>query len=140
MGYRSQVSLKTTTEGWVLMKKFNDSIENETDKPLFCATIRKTSTGNYRIDFDWIKWYDTYTQVQNFEKMLCTYGEKDIPYSFIRIGEDYNDIEHIHNWIADAPDSILDFCPETTVYDDDESSYEEVVLETDESEHKKGAE
>ena len=28
MGYRSQIALKTTTEGWILLKRFNDKIEN----------------------------------------------------------------------------------------------------------------
>lgn len=52
--------------------------------------------------------------------------EQDIPYSFIRIGEDTVDIEHKKNWTEDMPDEISSFEPVTDVNDDDGSSYEDV--------------
>ena len=52
--------------------------------------------------------------------------EQDIPYSFIRIGEDTADIEHKKNWTEDIPDEISSFEPVTDVNDDDWSSYEDV--------------
>ena len=56
MGYRSQVYLKTTTEGWLVLKKLNDSIENPEHRPLQHAdNIQKTPTGFYKISFDDIK-------------------------------------------------------------------------------------
>ena len=52
--------------------------------------------------------------------------EQDIPYSFIRIGEDISDIEHKNNWTEDMPDEISSFEPVRDVNDDDWSSYEDV--------------
>ena len=128
MGYRSQVYLKTTTEGWLVLKKLNDSIENPEHRPLqHAANIQKTPTGFYKIRFDDIKWYEgTYEEVDNFMNGLDKLEEQDIPYSFIRIGEDISDIEHKNNWTEDMPYEISSFEPVRDVNDDDWSSYEDV--------------
>lgn len=128
MGYRSQVYLKTTTEGYLLLKKLNDSIEKEEAKPLRRAEIKKTPTGFYKISFDDVKWYEgTYEYVDNFMNGLEKLEEQDIPYSFIILGEDVTDIEHKYNWTEDIPDEIANFEPVVDVNDDDRSSYEDVT-------------
>ena len=119
MGYRSQVYLKTTTEGWIVMKKFNDSIEDRDYQPLDGAEVNKTESGYYKISFYDIKWYDSYTSVQNFNKVLHMYDEQDIPYSFIRWGEDTEDIEHRRNYPDDMPYEIECFEPVIDVNDED---------------------
>lgn len=119
MGYRSQVYLKTTTEGWVIMKKFNDSIEDRDYQPLDGAEVNKTESGFYKISFYDIKWYDSYISVQNFNKVLRMYDEQDIPYSFIRLGEDTEDIEHRRNYPDDMPYEIECFEPVIDVNDED---------------------
>ena len=134
MGYRSQVYLKTTTEGWLVLKKLNDSIENPEHRPLQYAEIKKTPTGFYKISFDDIKWYEgTYAEVDNFMNGLDKLEEQDIPYSFIRIGEDVSDIEHKKNWTEDIPDEISSFEPVIDVNDDDWSSYEDVKKDEERS-------
>ena len=65
---------------------------------------------------------------------LDVLNEQGIPYSFIRIGEDVADIEHIVNWTEDIPDEISSFEPVTDVNDDDWSSYEDVKDEWTEKE------
>ena len=119
MGYRSQVYLKTTTEGWIVMKKFNDSIEDRDYQPLDGAEVNKTESGYYKISFYDIKWYDSYISVQNFNKVLRMYDEQDIPYSFIRLGEDTEDIEHRRNYPDDMPYEIECFEPVIDVNDED---------------------
>lgn len=126
MGYRSQVALKTTTEGYLLFKMFDDSIEAKEEKPLAYMHIEKTPTGFYKISHDDIKWYESYKDIQNFMKMLDTLTEQDIPYKFIRIGEDEDDIEIHENYTKDIPDQIADFCISVEILDDDEDNYEEV--------------
>ena len=128
MGYRSQVYLKTTTEGWIVMKKFNDSIDNRDYQPLDGAEVNKTESGFYKISFDDIKWYDSYTSVQNFNKVLRMYDEQDIPYSFIRLGEDTEDIEHKRNYPDDMPYEIECFEPVVDVNDED-TDYSPVDLD-----------
>lgn len=56
---------------------------------------------------------------------------QDIPYSFIRIGEDISDIEHKTNWTEDMPDEIANFEPVVDVNDDDWSCYEDIKEEKD---------
>lgn len=101
------------------MKKFNDSIDNRDHRPLDCAEVNKTESGFYKITFCDVKWYDSYTSVQNFNKVLDMYDEQDIPYSFIRLGEDTEDIEHRRNYPDDMPSEIEYFEPIVDVNDED---------------------
>lgn len=127
MGYRSQVYLKTTTEGYLIIKRFNASIEAELEKPLNGATVQCTPAGFYKISFDDVKWYEgTFKEVDNFMLALDVLKEQDIPYSFIRIGEDIDDIVHDCNWTDDIPDEISNFEPVVDVNDDD-SAYETIM-------------
>ena len=128
MGYRSNIYLKTTTEGWIVMKKFNDSIENRAHQPLDGAEVNKTESGFYKITFDDVKWYDSYEQVKNFNKVLDMYEEQEIPYSFIRLGEDVDDIEHIRNYPDDMPSEIECFEPVVDI-DDEDMDYSPVDLD-----------
>ena len=128
MGYRSQVYLKTTTEGYLIIKRRNDSIENPEHRMLsYAESIKKTPTGFYRIDFDDIKWYESFEEVKQFMNSLELLQEQDIPFSFIRIGEDPGDVEHKANWTDDMPDEIYSFEPVVDVNDEDWSCYEDVI-------------
>lgn len=133
MGYRSDVYLKTTTEGYIVLKRLDDSIENPEHKPLqYACEIMRTPSGFYKIKFEDIKWYEgTYPEVDNFMNGLDELVKHDIPYSYIRIGEDTSDIEHKNNWTEDMPDEIANFEPVVDVNDDDWSSYEDVKKEKD---------
>lgn len=132
MGYRSDVYLKTTTEGWLVIKKLNDSIEDPEKRPLkYASEIQMTPSRFYKIKFEDIKWYEGYEEVDSFMNGLNELTEQDIPYSFIRIGEDTSDIEHKTNWTDDMPDEISNFEPVVDVNDDDWSSYEDVKEEKD---------
>lgn len=124
MGYRSNVFLKTTTEGWLLMKRFDDTIEKWEHKPLCCAEVYNTSTGYYKIEFIDVKWYDSYESVINFNKVLKQFDELDIPYSFVRLGEETEDIEHRRNYPDDMPYEIESFEPVVDVNDEDAGTYE----------------
>ena len=129
MGYRSQVYLKTTTEGWLLLKRFNDAIENKEHRPLYGADVNKTESGFYKISFDDVKWYDSFPEVQNFMEAMDVLEDNDIPYSYIRIGEETNDIDHRCNWTDDIPDEINSFEPLVDINDDDHYSYEPVDVD-----------
>lgn len=126
MGYRSQVYLKTTTEGYLIIRKRNDSIEYPDHRMLsYAESIKKTPSGFYRIEFNDIKWYESYEEVKQFMNSLEILKKQDIPYSFIRIGEDSDDIEHKVNWTDDMPDEIASFEPVVDVDDDD--CYEDII-------------
>ena len=91
---------------------------------MYCAEIRKTEDGFYKITFDEIKWYDSYTDIQNFIKVMDILDEQDIPYKFIRLGEDIDDIEIRDNYTDDMPEELLEFNPEVDIYDTSDGSYE----------------
>lgn len=130
MGYRSDVYLKTTTEGYIIIKKRNDSIENPEHRMLrYAESIKKTPSGFYKIKFEDIKWYESYEKVKQFMNSLETLQDQDIPYSFIRIGEDPTDIEYKRNYTDDMPDEIASFEPVVDVNDEDWSNYEDVEKE-----------
>lgn len=91
---------------------------------MYCAEIRKTEDGFYKITFDEIKWYDSYTDIQNFIKVMDILDEQDIPYKFIRLGEDIDDIEIRDNYTDDMPEELLEFNPVVDIYDTSDGSYE----------------
>lgn len=127
MGYRSNVALKTTTEGWILMKRLNDKIENYEDKPLCAMTVQKTPEGYYKISNESIKWYDGFSNVDNFNLALDKMQENNVPFVFIEIGEDYDDITIRNNWVDDMPDTIEEFDVRTEIVDPDEGDYETIM-------------
>lgn len=129
MGYRSQVYLKTTTEGFLVIKRFNDSIENKEHRPLYGADVNKTESGFYKISFDDVKWYDSFKEVENFMHTLDLLEEQEIPFSYVRLGEETNDIDHRCNWTDDIPDEISSFEPVVDLNDEDWSGYESVDIE-----------
>ena len=130
MGYRSEVYLKTTTEGWIILKSFNDKITEPENRPLAYSEVNKTPSGFYKIEYHDIKWYDSYKQIQNFNHVLDEMRDQDIPFSFIRLGEDTDDIEHVCNWTDDIPDEINSFEPVVDI-NDECTEYESVALDED---------
>ena len=129
MGYRSDVYLKTTTEGYLIIKRRNDSIENPEHRPLqYAEEIKRTPTGFYKIWFCDVKWYEgTYEEIKQFMKALDDLVEQDIPYSFIRIGEDATDVEYKVNWTDDVPYEIQTFEPIIDINDEDRGYYEDIT-------------
>ena len=53
---------------------------------------------------------------------------QNIPYVFIEIGEDTDDITILNNWASDMPDEIETFDIERRISDADEGSYE-IIME-----------
>ena len=53
---------------------------------------------------------------------------QDIPYVFIDIGEDTDDITILNNWTSDMPDEIETLDVERRIVDEDEGSYE-IIME-----------
>ena len=86
-----------------------------------------TPTGFYKISFIDIKWYEgSFEEVDKFKEAMNELEDNDIPYSFIRIGEEIDDIEFTQNYTEDMPSEIETFEPVVDVNDDEWGSYEEV--------------
>lgn len=136
MGYRSQVSLKTTTEGWILIKRLHDKIIPKENGPLSMMNVEKTPTGFYRISNSYIKWYDEYPNVENFNKALDMMTDWDIPFVFIEIGEDVDDIKIRNNWTDDMPDCLEEFDVNREINDPDDSAYKTIMEDGVDKEYK----
>ena len=104
MGYRSDVT--------VLIYPDNGE-QNEARYDMLKLVMNTTFKSAYEAwddHFEWldshrvlkfaiesIKWYDSYPDVQNFARMLDDLGEMEgLNYEFMRVGEDYDDIEQQH--------------------------------------------
>lgn len=102
MGYRSDVAIGMKRKYYdeLLEKAKNIFDENLKKNALFLlenssgsgvgVTIHKKTCDNCEyiiLSYTWVKWYDTYDAIE--------WLEENIPeqYAFIRIGEDYDDIE-----------------------------------------------
>lgn len=120
--------MKTTSEGWILLKRFNDRITEESAKPLAHLNVEKTPTGFYKISHTDIKWYTCFTRVINFYTALTQMEKQNIPFVFIRIGKDIiDDIEVRNHWTEDMPEELETFEPQTTIYDEDKGNYETII-------------
>lgn len=102
MGYRSEVKLVTTKEGW---EKIDQAVrkvagvipKNEDDMTWLTERTCWTPVcnGKYVLaEWDDIKWYDGYdSQVSTVMSTLDKLEKILIPYRFMRVGEDYSDVE-----------------------------------------------
>lgn len=104
MGYRSDIRIRTTKEGYEIMKNFVEKYikENVSEDAqeldwnlLNSAEI--TEIGN-SITLDWenIKWYngiDGYQDVDAIMNSLNELSDKNIDYQYMRIGEENDDID-----------------------------------------------
>ena len=115
MGYRSEVGIILSAESYELLvceleKERVDRILNNNKPEAFSETLelldemeeygepnlpeRSTDIILY---YSWIKWYDSYDEINFIERMLDMMEERDLAYSFLRIGEENQDIDARYN-------------------------------------------
>jgi len=100
MGYRSQVRIcmkKASFEELKqeLMGEYDYLIEH-LDEYTETTGVPYSGDKTEKIvvfGWDWIKWYESYEDIQVISKFLDKLSDRDEDYSFIRIGEDVDDTE-----------------------------------------------
>ena len=115
MGYRSEVGIILSAEAYDLLvceleKERVDGILNNNKPKTFNKTLtlldEMEEDGNSRLlerstdiilYYSWIKWYNSYDEIQFIERMLDMMEERDLAYSFLRIGEENQDIDARYN-------------------------------------------
>lgn len=118
MGYRSDCRLRTTKKGYEIMKTEIDKYLEEKKKTgdrdfdyepknIF-EYCNKIDVENEVVTADWnyMKWYDDYTEIMAFNNALGILQEKDIDYQFMRVGENLEDIEERWSVNNDSFDSF----------------------------------
>ena len=91
MGYRSDVAIAIRKEDFELLKEFDK--ENKNLMELLEIAEVKESRGVVVIQWDSLKWYLEFPEVQAIAEFIAELSEADKPYRFIRIGEDIDDTE-----------------------------------------------
>ena len=115
MGYRSEVGIILSAEAYELLvceleKERVDRILNNNSPDKFMSTLElldemeedgKPNLPERSTDiilyYSWIKWYDSYDEINFIERMLDMMEERDLAYSFLRIGEENPDIDARYN-------------------------------------------
>ena len=122
MGYRSDVRLRTTKEGYEIMKAEIDKYLEEKKKTgdrdfdyepeNLLKTANNTEIENngnidiVTVDWTYMKWYDYYVEVMAFDHALHILADKDIDYQYMRMGEELDDIEEKWSINNDSFDSF----------------------------------
>ena len=91
MGYRSDVYLKTTKDGFKALEK--EIKKNELGYELWTTPDGVYINGNeITVEWTYLKWYEEYEDVRTIEDAIDTTCDK-YPIHFIRIGEDVEDVD-----------------------------------------------
>lgn len=98
MGYYSNVRINTTNEGYERFMKLVPESELWFFKPGCCGfrLVKYDDT----VVFGWqdAKWYDGYSEVDTVMRAIRTIASEGFPVEYIRVGEEFDDIETIeHN-------------------------------------------
>lgn len=135
MGYRSDIKLITTKEGWEELDKAVSEAEPEQKyriTSLATVSTKKCAANNKEyvlVEWIQIKWYLTSPQIRAFMQALYTLANKNIMFKFIRVGEDYEDIERIDN--EDEPAKGTDYL--STDYCNSPSLYVDRIIVVDDT-------
>ena len=91
MGYRSDVYLKTTTDGYKALEQ--EIKKNEMGYKLWTTPDSLHLNGNeVTVEWTYLKWYPEYEDVRTIEDAIDEMSDK-YPIHFIRIGESIDDVE-----------------------------------------------
>ncbi len=99
MGYRSEVRIATTREGYDRVCAHVDALSSGGDSYPLIGTKQEPEffdeqDGSVVFGWDWIKWYDgQLADVTNVSDALSEIADAGIPYEFCRVGESWDDIE-----------------------------------------------
>lgn len=97
MGYRSDVALCIKKEDFEVLKEKTKATEYDILDS--ASTIRfDDEDGVVAIFWGYIKWYPEYEDVAVVENFIDELYDADKPFTFIRIGEERDDIEERMNW------------------------------------------
>jgi len=109
MGYRSVVEavFYTREKGQApLLKLYVDENFPKNEELRECLTpIKANNAWGYQFICDDVKWYESYTFVQEFNEFaerFSNFGkEKNWAYEFVRLGEEADDVEEVRSDNAD---------------------------------------
>ena len=96
MGYYSQVAIAMRKEEFNTLKNECEPNNHDLETLLRLANVKEHSDF-VTLEWNWIKWYDTFPEIRAINEFLWNL-DADIPYKFIRIGEDFEDTVMLGNY------------------------------------------
>ena len=97
MGYRSDVRIMTTQKGFDKLKKFADEYlkDKKTEDINLLNNCDIMQQNNFVKYFGWnaVKWYEHFDEVKAIMEGLAYLEEKNMSFSYSRLGEDIDDYE-----------------------------------------------
>lgn len=100
MGYRSDVRIITSKEGFEKLKGFVESYLKENNKDgtidnlLESCDVKQEGKKQIYFGWDWSKWYEgDYPEVDAIMEGIDHLEKNEYSYRYMRIGESYDDIE-----------------------------------------------
>lgn len=109
MGYYSDFRIMTTTEGRETLEDYVNKHTKEKEINLFNFLDEDKFNKELNIFMfgkDFIKFYPEFPEIENIIDGLNFLKKKNIPYCFIRIGENVDDIEYKDYKINNLPNGL----------------------------------
>lgn len=108
MGYRSEVAIALTSEAankLFVLQEFCPELKeliNDADEASHFDKESIDKGFDVKLYWNHIKWYDSYTEIQQMETFLYQILDDDSDYLLLRIGEETDDMEtQGHFWESD---------------------------------------
>ena len=108
MGYRSEVAIALTSEAankLFVLQDFCPELKqliNDADETINFDKKSIDQGRDTKFYWNYIKWYDTYTEIQQMETFLHNILEDHCDFLLLRIGEETDDMEtQGHYWESD---------------------------------------
>jgi hypothetical protein len=117
MGYRSDVYIKTTKEGYKALRKNVKELNEEGYKLFIHPDKLLWNKTNIIMEWDNIKWYDWFPDVKAIEDAVT--GLDNHPVHFIRICEEVNDVEDWFYYNNDVNFEPLELVRTVRIYGDE---------------------
>lgn len=127
MGYRSDVRIVVSKEGYELLKEFveyylKDNVKKEEINEMnLLKSVDIKTEGKDQVYLGWnsLKWYDGYKDVDAIMEGLNYLEDNERSYRYMIIGEDYTDVEEMSNDGEKDKDIYLEYPSMIRGFDDD---------------------
>lgn len=97
MGYRSDVTISITKEGYSRLVSMCD--EAKVEHPLMSRDVLPDFVTLFEgcVVFGWddIKWYEDFPEVKAVSEAVSALDEEGVPLRFVRVGEDPEDVDEL---------------------------------------------
>lgn len=94
MGYRSEVRICLLEENFEELKNICSNLKYNLMDDI---DFKSRDDESVVFGWDWVKWYEEFDEVAAIKNYLLNLDD-DVPYSFVRIGEERDDIETHENF------------------------------------------